>query len=94
MPTGQVIKIDILSTWGDPHYIGLNGVEVFDSMGWSVSIQGSNVSAYPPDINILEGYGNDPRTADKLVDGSYFTSDDFHVWLAPFSRGNDHSITL
>jgi len=36
------------------------------------------VSADPPDINILPGNNNDPRTIDKIVDGTYFTTSDFH----------------
>lgn len=52
------------------------------------------ISACPPDINILPGYGGDPRTVDKLVNGSYFTNDDMHVWLTPFTAGDDHTITI
>jgi len=40
------------------------------------------------------GYGTDPRTVDKLVDGNYFTNDDFHAWLTPFTQGEDHTISI
>lgn len=40
------------------------------------------------------GYGNDPRTVDKLVDSTYFTTDDFHAWMTPFTQGEDHTITI
>lgn len=42
----------------------------------------------------MPGYGSDPRTADKLVDGTYFTNDDLHAWMAPFTLGQDHTIEL
>jgi hypothetical protein len=28
------------------------------------------------------------------VDGNYFTNDDMHVWLTPFTSGEDHTITI
>jgi len=40
------------------------------------------------------GQGNDPRTVDKLLDEVNFTTDDFHTWLTPFTRGEDHTITI
>ena len=45
-------------------------------------------------MNVLPGYGTDPRTVDKLVDGHYFTNDDLHVWLTPFTQGEDHTISI
>ena len=78
--------INILSTWGDPHYVGLMGLEVFDGNGHLVQLSNveEQLSANPPDINMLPEYGNDPRTIDKLMDGHNFTCDDLHAWLAPF----------
>lgn len=94
MPSGQKLHFNIHSTWGDVNYVGLTGIEIFDSDGKQVNISDSQISACPPDINILPGYGGDPRTVDKLVDGCYFTNDDLHVWLTPFTAGDDHTITI
>jgi protein JBTS26 len=76
------------------NYVGLTGIEIFDNKGNSIQIDEAKISACPPDINILPGYGGDPRTIDKLVDGHYFTNDDLHVWLTPFTAGDDHTITI
>jgi hypothetical protein len=90
--TGRILHFNIHSTWGDVNYVGLTGIEVFDSNGNQIKIE--KISAFPPDINVLPGYGGDPRTVDKLVDGHYFTNDDLHVWLTPFTAGEDHTITI
>lgn len=42
----------------------------------------------------MNGYGKDPRTVDKLVDGVYLTSDDMHVWLTPYTKGKEHKIWI
>jgi hypothetical protein len=38
LPSGSKMEINIRSTWGDRHYLGLNGIEVFSSTGEPVSI--------------------------------------------------------
>ena len=90
-----MLELNILSTWGDSNYLGLTGIEVFDDLGNSLKVDGlRDIKASPCDINLLMGYGTDPRTVDKLVDGTYFTNDDFHAWLTPFTQGEDHTITI
>lgn len=38
--------------------------------------------------------GRDHRTLDKLADGVTSTCDDVHMWLAPFSPGKEHLLTI
>ena len=33
LPKGQQLVINIRNTWGDRHYVGLNGIEVFTDCG-------------------------------------------------------------
>ncbi|CAH1968950.1 unnamed protein product [Acanthoscelides obtectus] len=92
LPQGKALLIDILSTWGDKYYVGLNGIDIFDSDGQIVKVK--NISAIPPDINVLPEYNNDPRVVKNLLDGVNRTQDDMHIWLAPFEAGCSHIITI
>ncbi|XP_045428482.1 katanin-interacting protein isoform X3 [Pipistrellus kuhlii] len=92
LPYGRHLVIDIKSTWGDRHYVGLNGIEIFSSKGEPVQI--ASIQADPPDINILPAYGKDPRVVGNLIDGVNRTQDDMHVWLAPFTPGKSHSVSI
>ncbi|XP_070617660.1 katanin-interacting protein isoform X2 [Erythrolamprus reginae] len=92
LPHGQRLHIDIRSTWGDRHYVGLNGLELFSSKGEPIQV--ARVAASPPDINILPAYGKDPRVATNLLDGVNRTQDDMHLWLAPFTPGKSHCVSL
>lgn len=92
LPQGQRLVINILSTWGDRHYVGLNGLEVFSSSG--EPLRPVHIHADPPDINILPAYGKDPRIVTNLIDGINRTQDDMHLWLAPFTPGCSHTIFM
>uniref|UniRef100_A0A672YEB9 KIAA0556 n=1 Tax=Sphaeramia orbicularis TaxID=375764 RepID=A0A672YEB9_9TELE len=92
LPQGQRLVINILSTWGDRHYVGLNGLEVFSSSG--EPLRPAHICADPPDINILPAYGKDPRVVTNLIDGVNRTQDDMHLWLAPFTPSRSHTIFL
>jgi hypothetical protein len=98
LPTGRYLSINILSTWGDPYYVGLMGIELFDGNGRPIAISNTpdsvQIWADPPDINILPEYDNDPRVITNLVDGYNHTADDLHAWLAPFTPGSNHFIYI
>lgn len=80
-----VLKLSLLSTWGDIHYIGLNGVELYDETGARIKVDRHQLFADPMSINVLPSMQGDPRTADKLVDGVNETYNDEHMFLAPYS---------
>ena len=50
--------------------------------------------ARPSSVNELPHVSGDPRTADKLLDGHNSMHDDRHMWLAPFTPGAQHSLTV
>jgi hypothetical protein len=96
LPVGRVLELSIISTWGDVHYVGLSGLELFDASGANVTVRDPTtaIHANPSSVNDLPGYGNDPRTVDKLLNGANTTCSDLHCWLAPFTPGARHTVTL
>ena len=90
LPQGRELVLDIKSTWGDRHYVGLNGVEFFTSTGELAAV--AKVWAEPLDINVLPEYNKDPRVVTNLVDGVNRTRDDIHMWLAPYTKGGKHQV--
>ncbi len=59
------ILLNFLTTWGDPYYLGMTGLELFDSRGDKVQISDEMVTADPVDLHVLPGYEDDVRTLDK-----------------------------
>lgn len=96
LPKGRQLVFTVMSTWGDPYYLGMMGIEIFDSSGHAVMLERPDrqVWADPSDINVLDDYEHDPRTVDKLLDGHNFTCDDLHAWLAPYKRGEQHLVGI
>ncbi|KAJ0174511.1 hypothetical protein K1T71_009619 [Dendrolimus kikuchii] len=83
-PTGFVLQINIFSTWGDPYYVGLTGVELYDLHGNLIQLTETNVCAHPASVNVLDPRAQDVRTPDKLINGvNSRVGDGSHSWLAP-----------
>eukprot|EP00003_Mantamonas_plastica_P023604 TRINITY_DN4276_c0_g3_i3.p1 TRINITY_DN4276_c0_g3~~TRINITY_DN4276_c0_g3_i3.p1 ORF type:complete len:1293 (-),score=428.89 TRINITY_DN4276_c0_g3_i3:1816-5694(-) len=96
LPTGQVLSFNIQANHGDPYFVGMSAIEIFNSAGSKVSLMmpEHQIVANPADINVLEEYEDDPRVATNLVNGTPYTCDAHHMWLAPFSKGHDHLIVI
>ena len=87
LPAGRKLQVDILSTWGDPYYVGLAAIEAFDSAGLPVDLSAGRIWASPADINVLPECSDDPRVVSNLTDGVCATCNDNHLWLAPYTAG-------
>ncbi len=48
LPTGEQLVLNLKTTWGDRHYVGLNGIEVFSSEGYLVPIKKVNPQSINP----------------------------------------------
>jgi hypothetical protein len=47
-PCGQQLQVDILSTWGDPYYVGLSALELFDERGLPIELADAHLQVRPP----------------------------------------------
>ncbi|KAK0173913.1 hypothetical protein PV328_007050 [Microctonus aethiopoides] len=91
LPSGQSLIIDILSTWGDRHCVGLNGIEIFSSTGEQVTI--TKIWSELNNIDDDDDNGDD-LSVKNLINGIYRTRNDLDMWLIPFIDGNHHYVHM
>ncbi|XP_032669024.1 protein KIAA0556-like [Odontomachus brunneus] len=92
LPSGDSLVIDILSTWGDKHYVGLNGIEIFSNTGEPAKIK----EIYANSTSNVKSLGKDydPHIVYNLINGVNRTRDDANLWLTPYSNGDHHYIYI
>ncbi|XP_036144382.1 katanin-interacting protein isoform X2 [Monomorium pharaonis] len=94
LPSGDSLVIDILSTWGDKHYVGLNGIEIFSNTGEPARIK--EIRANTTSVNQSYDQNNDrnPYIINNLINGTNRTRDDANLWLTPYSNGDHHYVYM
>ncbi|VDN30938.1 unnamed protein product [Cylicostephanus goldi] len=65
---GFIFQLQLLSSWGDEFYIGLNGIDLFDRRDERIKVGPHNLAAFPESVNILPSVEGDPRTSMNLID--------------------------
>ncbi|XP_026830568.1 protein KIAA0556 isoform X2 [Ooceraea biroi] len=92
LPCGNTLVVDILSTWGDKHYVGLNGIEIFSNTGEPAKVK----EIYTDTTSITQRLGNNynPHAVNNLINGINRTRDDANLWLTPYSNGDHHYVNI
>jgi len=67
VPSSPGLRLELVLTWGDSHYMGLAGLEVVGKDGESLPIDIGMMAASPGDLNDLPEYECDLRTLDKYA---------------------------
>ncbi len=99
-PSGQYLLLNLLASWGDPEFIGLSAVELFDGNGERIALCEDQLSYIPPESAQLEpplasrptalspqSLFEDPRRRlASLVrpNPSHDTRDELAMWMTDF----------
>ncbi|XP_077263295.1 katanin-interacting protein-like isoform X2 [Temnothorax americanus] len=92
LPSGDSLIIDILSTWGDKHYVGLNGIEIFSNTGEPARIK--EIRAHTTGASQSLNNDRDPHIINNLINGINRTRDDANLWLTPYANGDHHYVYM
>ena len=68
LPSGMLWQFTLHSTWGDPFYIGLDGLDFFDATGDKISLDPQQVIAFMIDS---------PQTVCQVIDIADFCTSAF-----------------
>ena len=89
-PTGFTIEFRLKSTFGDPYYIGLNAIEIFDLMGNNLLVKENEgnfkLTAEPAGVHVLPEMSRDLRVAKNLYNGNNLSEDNRDTWLTTFVK--------
>lgn len=86
---GFIFRFNLYSTLGDFYYIGLNGIEFYDSQGNLLTV--SKVFAEPEGIHKIKGMEDDIRRVENLINNKNSTFEEENMWLAPFKNTRSYT---
>ncbi len=90
----RVLRLSLLSTWGDASYVGLCGLEVLVGPNFAPAKIGTHqLRAQPKDLSEIGCY-DDPRVLGNVVNGINNTADDTVMWIVPFTQGSEHFLEV
>ena len=92
LPTGFTIEFHLKNTFGDPYYIGLNGIEIYDNNGTNVLTKDNKenfrLAADPPGVYILPEMSKDTRVITNLYKPKPYSDNINDIWLTAFTKND------
>uniref|UniRef100_A0A0N5BPA2 DUF4457 domain-containing protein n=1 Tax=Strongyloides papillosus TaxID=174720 RepID=A0A0N5BPA2_STREA len=83
-----IYQFQLLSTWGDDYYIGLNGIQLIGRDGKKIKLKAQNIACFPESVNILSNVVNDPRVSTNLILDKPESKRTCDTWLTPLLPNN------
>lgn len=88
LPAGQKLMIEILENWGDEETIGLNGIEIFESVEGKIENFKNFSLKHKSSIN------DESTIRRKLLCPPFRTHDDNHIWTCDWNPFSSDSIQI
>lgn len=89
------LKIILRSSYGDPEYVGLTGLQFFDENEEPINIEkAKTIGALPKDINTVMNNCGDPRIFENVFNQINETNDDNYMWLTLYNSATPPYIEL
>lgn len=88
-PAGLLWTLVIHENWNDEYFVGLDKIELVDSQGRIIDVEGcgGSITALPHSLRDLDGYSSDPRIPSQLLRKDLFNENGkVESWLVPLSR--------
>lgn len=80
LPCGRELVIEMLENWGDEETIGLNGIEIFESVQGKMTEFESIIMKHKSEMN-------EKSLEQKLFSAPFRTHDDHHIWSCDWDPG-------
>jgi hypothetical protein len=87
LPRGRMMMVNCLTNYGDPHFIGFAGIELFDDRGRRVEVRPSHIFGSVDSAPPSGGCG-------VVASRPFNTTDEEQMWLVPYTEGEAHVLIL
>ena len=94
-PQAKTILLQVNSNWGDECFVGLNGLDIYDTKGRNVKVKSIALQS-SSEVEPIDCKSDDeaPGGVHCLVDGIHSTRDDFHIWLHHLHEATNNSMRM
>ena len=84
------IRLVLSSNYGHPSFIGLTGLEFYDSNNQLIDIEtAETIGALPKDLHTIYNIENDNRIFENIFNGENNVDDSYNMWVTLFDTSKD-----